>query len=1026
MKTKLQKLVSFVLTLTLIASLASVSFTSLAADELTLADVEAFGKELASVIGAANTANENAEADEESDDVSAQEEKSYEATRLIVKASDELDDMGAVSKVEGLLDLHIFQYKNEEDAKKAYESFKADSDVDWVEYDKIVKSSSVEPTVDEAWLTAGGDNYLSWGADYMGVESFTEELLSEDLETVTVAVVDTGIDTDHPLFGGFYDEASNPEGRILRDGANFSDSNNAIPFEDDMSHGTHVSGTIVDLTLSNVKILPVKVLNAFGSGYTSTISAGILYAAAYGAPVVNCSLGNSDIDSFVEEYVVNIAYDLGSVVVAAAGNESMNAEWSDPGSSEKCITVGSLDNTLSLSYFSNYGNTVDVCAPGEDILSACIGGGYIFFDGTSMAAPHVSAAAALYLSKDPSLTPDSLTDAITSNAVDLGEEGKDYLYGYGLAFAQADSLRNLGQINFSLSDNDVTLSCSGSDSVYYTTDGTNPLRSKSATLYNGTFTVENTLRLRAVAFNKSKQPGQSLPLTKDIFIEDTSPEYRIFNNGSIIVKATGILPEAIKITSAYTGIGDYAFAGHQELFSVELPSNITTLGEGAFLACTLNEVSLPGVKTIGTLALAETSIEALDAPSAQTVGNSAFAYSYLEDISLPNATAVGEYAFYLANINNLDLSKVEKVGNGAFKEMISHGSFDIYNAKEAGDYAFYAAYICNDLMLPLLRQAGRYSFSYTECVDYESEYGFAEISLSSLENAGDYAFYACFSPISVPKLKTAGDYTFAGCYLLTTEFPYLETAGDAAFVSASVEDVFSFPKLTTIGDHAFEGAFAFDFYLPMLKTAGDYAFYGIATDSEHLDLPKLETAGDYAFAYTYICTFNLPNLKVIGNNGFDWCEATRIDLPSIESIGSMAFANLDFLNGIKLPDSIKYIGPKVFGDNSEKALIGKSGSYAESYAKENDYRFITVDTEFTVTFVNARGRAVNTQKVRAGESAVEPKGPFAFAKTFLGWDTDTSFVTEDLTVYPIYESVFETLYMRIIFFFLDLFGVVYY
>lgn len=1053
MKTIFKQTVSFVLTLAFLAGIVSNSFIGFAvSDDISLDDIESFGSALADIITEAEANLDKTKHNDE--DVVAQGiEKDFEATRLIVKSDSNLDDMGAVSKVEGLLGLHIFQYKNAGAATLAYQHYLNNKNVDWVEYDETVTASSVTPTVDEEWLTLSGANHLSWGADYMGIDAFLEDLDKDSLENVVVAVADTGIDTDHPIFGGYYDENENPDGRILKDGKNFSESKNDVPYEDDNGHGTHVSGTIVDLTLSNVKILPLKILDSFGYGYTSSIASAILYAAYGGADVVNMSLGGMDYDSFVNEYVIDIAYDMGCVVIAAAGNEYSDASWSSPGLLEKCITVGSLDETLSLSEFSNYGTVIDVCAPGEYIISANMGGGYISFDGTSMAAPHVSALAALYLSKDPSLDAFTLSETITSDAVDLGEDGKDFLYGYGLAFAKADSLRNLGTIKVEYSSKpfahvindfkpdfvgpvDVTLSCDGSDSIYFTIDGTNPLTSKTAQLYSEKIHVDHSLKLRAVALNNSKQPGRSVPLMRYVFIGKTAPEYRLFTNGNTIVAATGLLPSEYTVPSGYTTVGDYAFANHHEIEKLSFSDSITTVSEGGFLRCELSSLDLNRVKNIGSLSFAYGSETDLSSDELVTIGDYAFAHNSFPDLSFPNVKELGNYAFCYSLIAEISLPELKTIGNHAF--LATEFLYDYYNPNKntfyapktetIGDYAFFGSMITS-LDFPKATKIGKYAFANSFLTS---------INLPLMENIDDYTFFGSYylQSFDIPKLKTVGDFAFAGCFVENeSAFSLVESVGESTFYYIAAPNGLSMPNLVHAGNNAFESAEIIgNLSLPKLKTAGDYSFARLFYESEEpFSLPELESAGDYSFAYNDFFAFNAPKLKTIGNCAFMYTSGvSKISLPVVESIGSMAFLHSS-LNTIKLHDNVKFIGARAFNDSkigifpTTTKIIANKGTYCEKYALENGYEFVALGTVFTVTFRPYRGnRTLSVQQVSAGDAATAPKAPFRLGMKFVGWNCNISCVASDLEVRPVYESIFEGFWDRIIFFFLDLFGFIYY
>jgi subtilisin family serine protease len=217
--------------------------------------------------------------------------------------------------------------------------------------------------------------------------------------------------------------------------------------EDDIGHGTHVTGIAAALTANGLGIagqtasattpvLSVKVLRN-GLGSAESVSLGIMSAAAAGVNVINCSLQGSANPRYSE--AAAWAETKGSIVVFAAGN-SWGGDVSGMASDPYWIVVSSIDETLSISPFSSVGPRVDFCAPGSAILSCYPFDGtfsrerasnYVEIDGTSMAAPHVSGIIARVLT-ERRLTRDQVYTALRYTARDLGEDGWDPYYGWGL------------------------------------------------------------------------------------------------------------------------------------------------------------------------------------------------------------------------------------------------------------------------------------------------------------------------------------------------------------------------------------------------------------------------------------------------------------------------------------------------------------------------------------------------------------------------------------------------------------------
>jgi subtilisin family serine protease len=287
----------------------------------------------------------------------------------------------------------------------------------------------------------------------------------------TVAVVDTGADFNHP------DLAPNlvavPGSNIIKNtaytcpfqkpGRNAKTSTEIA--QDDNEHGTHVSGTIAAVTGNGVgvagvapaaQVMPVKVLDASGSGSDGDVARGICFAADRGAKVINLSLGFDPAASIIvqglgneTDAAVSYAHSLGAAVLIAAGNEGFPA-CDFPASLTKALCVGATDRNDVKSYYSNFGVSLGVVAPGglgsvfceddEDIWSTMLAGsaldcgdnGYETLAGTSMATPHAAAVAALIASRyGAAATPDFIYSKLKSSADDLGVPGPDPVYGYG-------------------------------------------------------------------------------------------------------------------------------------------------------------------------------------------------------------------------------------------------------------------------------------------------------------------------------------------------------------------------------------------------------------------------------------------------------------------------------------------------------------------------------------------------------------------------------------------------------------------
>ncbi|MCZ7382873.1 MAG: S8 family peptidase [Candidatus Methanoperedens sp.] len=252
-------------------------------------------------------------------------------------------------------------------------------------------------------------------------------------KNVKIAVLDTGISSNHPdltVSGGI-----NLVGKL---------KNNK--WNDDNGHGTHVAGIIAARNNSigvvgvapDAQLYAVKVLDAYGNGYISDVIEGIDWAVQNDMNVVSMSLGTAAYSQALNDSTAN-AYKAGILLVAAAGNGGDGNLSTDdvlyPAKFDSVIAVSAVDYNNIAPVWSADGTEVELAAPGVDIFSTWLNGGYANESGTSMAAPFVSGVVALVKSKNLSMTPQEIREALAYNAIDLGDAGKDRIYGFGLVQA---------------------------------------------------------------------------------------------------------------------------------------------------------------------------------------------------------------------------------------------------------------------------------------------------------------------------------------------------------------------------------------------------------------------------------------------------------------------------------------------------------------------------------------------------------------------------------------------------------------
>jgi subtilisin len=318
------------------------------------------------------------------------------------------------------------------------------------------------------WAGGGGSTQpaqtIPWGIERVKAPSVCSTTDGSSNGVIQVAILDTGIDYDHPdLAASLAWGVSTLRGRVSTKPKDYNDQN---------GHGTHVAGTIAALNndigvvgvAPGVQIYAIRVLDARGSGSYSDIAIGIEQAILGpdgvadkdgdgiiagdpdddAAEVISMSLGGPADDSYLHDMIIQ-AYNAGIVIVAASGNEGASSP-SYPAAYPEVIAVGAIDSNDQIASWSN--RQPEVSAPGVDILSTYPDDTYKTLSGTSMATPHVSGVVALiqaaHFNKYGTILPVGTFDDMSKNTVrgilhvtadDLGPAGWDADYGYGVVRA---------------------------------------------------------------------------------------------------------------------------------------------------------------------------------------------------------------------------------------------------------------------------------------------------------------------------------------------------------------------------------------------------------------------------------------------------------------------------------------------------------------------------------------------------------------------------------------------------------------
>jgi thermitase len=353
----------------------------------------------------------------------------YEAQEIVVRLRDGVSPTSFAQrhdltlKSSLLASANIYLFVTDDDEEEEIDEVRSESDVVWAELNYTQR-------------VPGGDGYKTWrwggedGAGYVNQQAFFQVNLAPALEVTqgqgaVVAVLDTGVHLAHP------DLAPRllPGRDVVADDAEAQDEGPGFGW----GHGTHVAGVIARMAPQS-KILPVRVLDANGRGNVFTLAYAIEWAVQEGADVINLSLG-AEGDSQVLADAINNAQTQGVVVVAAAGNDDVNA-LQYPAGYAGVLGVTAVDDQNSKAAFANYGSHwIDLAAPGVGITSTVPysgGVGYASWSGTSMSTAFVSGASALVRAARPDATANEIGAQLIEAGANLDAANPGYVRQLGV------------------------------------------------------------------------------------------------------------------------------------------------------------------------------------------------------------------------------------------------------------------------------------------------------------------------------------------------------------------------------------------------------------------------------------------------------------------------------------------------------------------------------------------------------------------------------------------------------------------
>lgn len=858
----------------------------------------------------------------------------FSTGRLIVKSKYKIDTMNAVSVVCGYDDLWVLQFDNPDDARNAYNVYLSDSKIEYTEIDKEVYALFSDATLSEGMSYSGEEEhtYLSWGPEYIGIDKLNRNISISNTETfdTVVAVIDTGVDHEHPYL----------KDRVLPTKINTSTSGTRNNSMDDNGHGTQVAGVIIDSTMDNVFVQPYKVLDSHGAGTVISLAAGINCAVEDGVDVINISVGFEE-DSAVLKSAVDNAELNDIPVISASGNDGTTKKYY-PASYDNVLKVTAVNQSGIVTNFSTYDNGVSFAAPGFEIRTTNLGGGFIKTRGTSVAAPFVTAVVAAVYSYRPNALSEEIYEIICNTCVQISEHNSAIKYGNGIIrapeYPDKTKLKEIAatpyfshETSFSQTELDIEILCDTPDAqIYYTTDRSIPVvGGKNAKLYDGKpIHASQTIIITAVAYCDGMYRSSISSFATIIAPYAKENELSVSSDGTL----TDYTGNSISITvpryvngTEIKKIGDGVFED-SDITEVILPDSVNEIGNYSFRNCTnLKTVFGRNVKVIGEYSF--------------------YNCDWLKNVFfLSDLESIGKFSFY--NVGNrqniftgatftLRLSKLKVMPDGAF-------------SKSAISY----------IQLGELTSIGATSFR--DCNQL------VNVDINHLSNMPDGCFKGCASLIyvNISGLAYIPSGAFSCCEsLLTASFPDAKYVFSNAFESCVSLSEINLPLAKTVYSNSFNGCDSLTVLnLPEMTGFEDDVY--IKSDSrvyfpsnlERFYAPKLIKTVPRMFV-------TVPDIYIIGLNGaeniaentFAGCHNIySLNIESITHIIAGAFndCSIEFIDARNLvttddmPDNSGILLSNNFIESTDKGenmtVYGTKNTFVERYAKLKGYNFIEI------------------------------------------------------------------------------------
>ena len=601
------------------------------------------------------------------------------SSRLIVSANKSIDYMNAVDVATGIEGLYVLQFPDAQSASNAYNYYNSLFYVDYVEYDRQIENALCSTDIETS------SNFTSncYSTVTQNIDDAIKLLKQENIiaPEVRVAVIDSGIAktqfTKNRIDGGY----------------SYLENHSIDGTQDGQGHGTLVAGTIIQNTLSNIRLYSYQIFDGPGTASISNAISAIYLAVTDNCKIINCSFIFKQArksDAMID--AVNYATSKGVIIVCGSGNDSENITnevYYYPATLKNTITVGSVSHSKKIATSSNFGESVDIYSFGVQVNSYNNNGVSVTYSGTSAASPLAASICALLVTAKPDITVDEVKQLLIETGYSVNEENQSDTdriiadaYGcvkklLGKELEQVDldytvtknETTGCSDISFTSKDKDVkifyTLGLGNLPSIpYKEMIGASQYEYKLGETIN--LSKWQKIVVAAYAPGKEKKVLEfSAPIYNNesgyrLTQSSKTQQYNMIDRCEFIDEKIIKVPETINDVEIQE-IGEWCFIGNKTVEKIILPLTVKKIDRYAFANCpNLKEVIALGVEVCGMYAFSNCeNLINVEMPNVTVANTGMFKNcTSLETAKLGTLTEIDNHAFY--GCENLKLVKTTK------------------------------------------------------------------------------------------------------------------------------------------------------------------------------------------------------------------------------------------------------------------------------------------------------------------------------------------------------------------------------